>query len=257
MADPALPFIHGLRCFQRVACYANASFDRTVPYRTSSISLNAAPLRTELIRGRTRYPHIGQVYDDDEPIHDWEAEAAEADGTEEHSEYKVGLRERMAFLAIPLMFLLFIVPMALVMTGFAVASAVRGSKDDEFPLELLKRVGEVPHDFEVTSVVSEIEIISESKMLENGSEQLPVVKTRADAEPKYVEIHRNLRSYLRWRRVDVHLPGPHTHGRIVVRRPWADACGRDVIRHMARYQFRDVLAGIAQKVECVDANCMK
>ena len=37
---------------------------------------------------------------------------------------------------------------------------------------------------------------------------------------------------LPWFRVDVSLPGSHTHGRIVVRRPWVDSSGQDVVRFM-------------------------
>jgi hypothetical protein len=37
---------------------------------------------------------------------------------------------------------------------------------------------------------------------------------------------------LPWLRVDVSLPGSHTHGRIVVRRPWIDSSGQDVVKFL-------------------------
>eukprot|EP00741_Cyanophora_paradoxa_P016674 tig00020934_g16103.t1 len=57
---------------------------------------------------------------------------------------------------------------------------------------------------------------------------------RADAKREaLVEMYRGLNS-IPWTRVDVRLPGPTSHGHIVVRVPLLNSCGADVVEHIVR-----------------------
>jgi hypothetical protein len=231
LSDPQLPFLRGLKTFARIACYANVQFDRTVPYRTASVSLGH-PSASPLSHGRSKtFPHIGKSYDNDDPLDDADDQTDMDDVSEAPRPSKIS---SILFAIIPpLLVLILIVPWLLIMTIMALTSWCCVPKESEIPECLLVPVKQEDESSDGQAV--DLQLSDVADLCTND------VKCSDDQKQAHERIFHNLRRYIVWRRVDVHLPGPHTHGRIVVRRLWSDSCGKDVVAHMVARQFLDIL----------------
>lgn len=201
MALPSSSFYQALAMFQHVAFYANANNDHIVHYATAAIApfnpyleASVPPAGYTFVVKETRVDLEGKEETTPTDIEETEMEVV---GQPPVSHYG-----RMHPLALPVLMPFIVVHALLLMTPLrilagATASAAGAGAGD-------KEEGPLHHDHPQVHVDEVPELIRKHLIA------LPI------------------------HRVDVYLPGMHTHGTIIVRRPIVDKDGREVVMDVGR-----------------------
>jgi hypothetical protein len=254
MSRPSSVFVSGLQRFPRLVLFANAVADRTVPYHTASLRRrNVYSLATEGFDLRSRFsqfPHVIASADALKlmQLHKSSLQPAACDGTEG----QVVLREAESTgswleVAARVGIMAALLPVWLVAAPTVTALIIR-SKNSANVGQLQYPVpagdcGAATSDAHVAQGAATTFGVSHAEQgLHTASHAEQGLHTASHAEQGLhtaststcdmkSEILQGI-GELPWLRVDVCLPGPHTHGRIVVRRPWIDGSGQDVVKFL-------------------------
>ena len=240
MSRPNSVFVTGLQRFARLVAFANISSDRTVPFHTASLRRrNVYSLAAEGFDSRRRlreFPHVVASPDASKlmelhinatkPSSDNICEAQIA--VQEHAQagsswLESSLRVGMMTLLLPVW----------VLVAPAVTAVILRRKNASNVAQLqfpMPAAGQDVGDCDSAAVgvaVGEAVAASEASAVDDDDDD-DVDASSCDIKS---EILKGI-GELPWFRVDVNLPGAHTHGRIVVRRPWIDSCGQDVVKFL-------------------------
>jgi hypothetical protein len=239
MSRPKSVFVTGLRRFARLVAFANVTADRTVPFHTASLrrrnlySLGADGFD---LRARLRdFPHIVASPDSLTLLqlqkHAFQSTAGYG------SEGQVALLEHESGggwleLGARLSIMTILLPVWLVVAPTVTAVIVhRKNAANVGKLKYCLPAAEAGTADWDTAAVG-VSVIQRATSTNGGTDalQLPAAVV-ASARDIKSEMLQGIGS-LPWLRVDVSLPGAHTHGRIVVRRPWIDSGGQDVVKFL-------------------------
>jgi hypothetical protein len=239
MSRPNSVFVTGLQRFARLVAFANISSDRTVPFHTASLRRrNVYSLAAEGFDSRRRlreYPHVVASPDASKlmelhinatkPSSDNVCEAQIA--VQEHEQagsswLESSLRVGVMTLLLPVW----------VLVAPAVTAVILRRKNASNVAQLqfpMPAAGQDVGDCDSAAVsvaVGEAVAATEASAADDDDDDVDASSCDIKSE-----ILKGI-GELPWFRVDVNLPGAHTHGRIVVRRPWIDSCGQDVVKFL-------------------------
>jgi hypothetical protein len=232
MSRPQSIFVAGLRRFSRLVAFANVTADRTVPFHTASLrrrnvySLGADGFD---LRARLRdFPHIVASPDSlklmrlrsHAPLPMGE-NSCEGQVALLEQEPGVGWFEVGARLGVMTMLLPVWLVVAPTVTAFIVYRKNAAN------------VGQLQYHLPAADTdKADCDAVGVS-VFEKAASTNDITDARQVASARDIksEILQGIGS-LPWLRVDVNLPGAHTHGRIVVRRPWIDSSGKDVVKFL-------------------------
>jgi hypothetical protein len=225
MARPDSVFVTGLRRFARLVAFANVTADRTVPFHTASLRRrNVYSLAADGfdLRARLRqYPHIVACPDVLRlmQVHASAMQVAVQEHEQQGSWLEACARIGMVTLLLPVW--LVVAPTVTSVILHRKNSANVGQL--QFPVPAAADQNAAVCDAAAVSVA----VDDDAAAAHAGAD--------ADDSASACDIKSDILKgigELPWFRVDVSLPGSHTHGRIVVRRPWVDSSGQDVVRFM-------------------------
>ena len=236
MSRPKSVFVAGLQRFTRLVAFANVNSDRTVPFHTASLRRrNVYCLGADGFDLRTRlreFPHV-VASPDSLKLMQLQNDALEPKKADIDSDGQVALQELEnggswleAGARIGIVTLL--LPLWLVVAPTVTAVILR-RKNAANVGQLQYRVPAADTeaaDCDASAVAVSV-VEAPSTQGSSDAQQLPAAAAR-DIKS---EILQGI-GLLPWLRVDVSLPGSHTHGRIVVRRPWIDSSGQDVVKFL-------------------------
>jgi hypothetical protein len=238
MSRPNSVFILGLCRFTRLVAFANVTADRTVPYHTASL------------RRHNVYAPATQGFDLSTRLHDFPHVVASADAVklmqlhndalqpnageggggqvavQEHEPSGSWLLGSLATGA-RLGIITCLLPVWLVVAPTVSAVIIRRKEAANIG-QLHYAVPAAPGHSVAAAVDVAVQDIDIAAVGGGGDVQLAAAAASRDIKS---DILLGI-GLLPWLRVDVCLPGPHTHGRIVVRRPWIDGSGRDVVKFL-------------------------
>ena len=204
MADSASPFFKGLKAFHRRVTFANLRGDRTVPFYTAYFPVHGDAidkLPGDWTLAGQDYPHV--------------LTASESSSALDPLVEQLPMQVAVSLVALlPLVLLWFFIVLPIISTAIIAAAALRCVRraccwrPPGLPLELAPPTGWA-----------------------GGSErQGGGVQARMAGALNSLEWRKRAVLFT-WRRDG--LAAIHTHGHIVVRHPWLNGCGADVIRHVA------------------------
>jgi len=215
MSTPGSVFFKALEKCERLVTMANVVFDRTVPYHTASVQRrNPYKFGNSHATMLDGYPHI-VANDDARTLLDL---ANIGQKKRAHFPKLTALSEAPASAFMVGRFAIVACLLPILLVGLPVSSVVMRAKAMKHPVQPKHTCDNV--------------------LGESGKETGVEV-----ADPKEaMSVNMNT---LPWFRVDAKLPGPHTHGRIVVRRELTDSCGRDVVAFMCQVAMLHTAKGMA------------
>ena len=232
MSRPNSVFVDGLRRFARLVAFANVTSDRTVPYHTASLRrrnvYSLAADGFDLRRRLREFPHVVacpdslklmqlQLKSDDSG----EEKVAFQEHQEASSWFETCARIGMVTILLPVW--LVVAP--------TVTAVILRRKNSANVGQLEYVVPATDHEAEGCGVAAVDVVINELSSESQGSAEHDHPEAITAARDIKGEILKGI-GELPWMRVDVSLPGSHTHGRIVVRRPWIDGSGQDVVKFL-------------------------
>jgi hypothetical protein len=241
MSRPNSVFVNGLRRFARLVAFANVTSDRTVPYHTASLrrrnvyslAMDGFDLRSRL----QNFPHVVATLDSLKLLQQQKGNL-QSNG-DCGSEGQVSVQEqppggswleagaRVGIMAILLPVWLVLAPTVSAVIIHRKSSAKVGQL--QYPVPLSDKESEDSNSSAAAVQVSVFERASAASRSAD-SQRAPTAAVTAAHDIK-ADILQGI-GELPWLRVDVSLPGSHTHGRIVVRRPWIDSSGQDVVKFL-------------------------